>query len=71
MIQAKLYQIPCFETGKFALHAEQITAGQDERQLGNAACGLELGLSLAESSWEGQGQAGTESSPASPPSPAS
>lgn len=48
MIQAKLYQIPCFETGKFALHAEQITAGPDERQLGNSSRGLRLGLALAE-----------------------
>ena len=55
MIQAKLYQIPCFETGKFALHAEQITAGPDERQLGNSSCGLELGLSLTELARGGQG----------------
>lgn len=65
MIQAKLYQIPCLETGKFALHAEQITAGLDERQLGNSSCGLELGLSLVELA---QGEQGTETerSPASP-----
>lgn len=69
MIQAKLYQIPCPETGKFALHAEQITVGPDERQLGNSSRGLELGLSLAELAREGKGQPGTERPP-DLPSPA-
>lgn len=55
MIQAKLYQIPCLETGKFAVHAEQITPGADERQLSGSSCGLELGLSPAGLAQGGQG----------------
>lgn len=66
MIQAKLYQIPCLETGKFALHAEQITAGLDERQLGNSSCGLELGLSLVELARGGQGTDRDRKAPSKP-----